>query len=115
MAFEIGTQLDPLTAFDKYPTFDQQETIRQLKWPNISVFWSWGSHAFRTVKNRALRFRVQGHHHKGHVYIAMSCDLYIVILTTVAGRILSVTEGLYFDDLQSYIDEKVERIPAYKD
>lgn len=88
---------------------------------NINVFWSWGAHAFRVdnMNNpKMFRMMVQGHHHKGHVYIFVNgLDLFDVYLTTSKGRIVAKTEdqGLYFDNLVEWIDCKVERVPEYTD
>jgi hypothetical protein len=54
----------------------------------------------------------------GHVYIALNgMDLYDVYLTSNRGTIKQRTPemGLYFDQLVEWIDDKVERIPEYKD
>ena len=88
---------------------------------DINIFWSWGSHAYRvddTKNPKMFRMMVQGHHHKGHVYIFVNgIDLFDVYLTTSKGKIVDKTEGegLYFDDLVNWIDKKVERIPEYTD
>jgi hypothetical protein len=93
-----------------------QELMQLLKM-NITIFWSWGSHAY-TVDNkhdtRMFRMAVNGHHHKGHVYIFVNgMDLFDVYLTNLQGTIKDKFEGLYFDQLVDWIDEKIERIPEY--
>ena len=40
-------------------------------------------------------------------------DLFDVYLTTLQGTIKDKIEGLYFDQLVEWIDEKIEKIPAY--
>lgn len=83
------------------------------------VMMSWGSHNFTIDKKndtRMFRMNVQGHHHKGHVYIFLNgLDLFDVYLTSNRGTIKDRTDeqGLYFDQLVEWIDEKVERIPEY--
>jgi hypothetical protein len=83
------------------------------------VFMSWGAHNLIVDKQknpRMFRMNVQGHHHKGHVYIFLNfMDLFDVYLTTNQGTIKDRTEemGLYFDQLVDWIDEKVEKIPEY--
>lgn len=98
--------------------FNPNETLALLK-SDIMVFWSWGSHAFKVflIKNekRVLRFAVQGHHHKGHVYITLNgADLYDVYFTTRKGKIVDSKCGLYFDMLVEAIDRRVERVPEYQ-
>jgi len=95
----------------------------------ITKFWSWGAHAFTTNfkdvwhdnkiimrANAMFRFKVSGHHHKGHVYIFLSgLDLFDVYLTTTKGKITKKICGLYNDQLVDWINENVEKIAAYKD
>jgi len=87
---------------------------------NQSIFWSWGAHAFTIDTNRGtkmLRFKVKGHHHRGHVYIFLNgADLFDVYLTTTQGKIVNKTPdmGLFFDQLVDWIDNKIEKIPEYK-
>ena len=89
------------------------ETISQLR-VNISRFWSWGAHAFTRIGKKALRFKVNGHHHKGHVYISVNgLDLYDVHITTTKGNIIAEINDLYCDQLAEIIDEKIEKIPEY--
>ena len=84
-----------------------------------SIMMSWGSHNFIVDKKKGtqmFRMNVQGHHHKGHVYIFLNgLDLFDVYLTTTQGTIKDRTDedGLYFDQLVDWIDEKIERIPEY--
>ena len=76
------------------------ELISLLKF-DMMKFWSWGPHNF-TVDNknncRMFRMNVQGHHHKGHVYIVVNgMDLFDVYFTTSHGTIKTITKDLYFD------------------
>lgn len=84
---------------------------------NVSIFWSWGSHAFtvdNTRRTRMFRMKVSGNLFKGHVYIFVNgLDLFDVYLTTTQGTIKQTISGLYFDQLVSWIDEKIEKIPDY--
>jgi len=96
------------------------QELMQLLRMDINIFWSWGSQDF-TVDNRnrtrMFRMTVNGHHHKGHVYIFVNgLDLFDVYLTKKDGTIVhkSGDMGLYFDQLVEWIDEKVERIPEYR-
>ena len=94
-----------------------QELLQLLR----ADFWrfaSWGATAF-TVDNkndcRMMRFKVNGHHHKGHVYIFVNGDdLFDVYLTSLQGTIKDHTEqGLYFDMLFDWIDKRIEYIDDY--
>jgi len=95
--------------------------LLQLLQFNKSIFWSWGvpSTSYKIdskIQTKMLRFTVSGHHHKGHVYIFLNGnDLFDVFLTSNQGTIRDRTEylGLYFDDLVEWIDNKIERLPAY--
>jgi hypothetical protein len=93
-----------------------QELMQLLK-SDIMKFWSWGSHAFTIDSKRdtrMFRMTVSGHHHKGHVYICVNgLDLFDVYLTSNQGTIKQIGEGLYFDMLVDWIDERVERISDY--
>jgi hypothetical protein len=97
---------------------DFSELISLLK-SDIPKYWSWGVHNICIDKKNGMklfRMNVQGHHHKGHVYIFLNgMDLFDVYLTTTQGMIKDRTDemGLYFDQLINWIDEKVERIPEY--
>ena len=69
---------------------------------------------FQEITKGCRDLNVQGHHHKGHVYIFVNgSDLFDVYLTTTQGTIKMKIEGLYFDQLVEWIDEKVEKIPDY--
>ena len=100
----------------KCRSLNVQELMQLLKM-NISIFWSWGCHAFTIDDKRntkMLRFVVSGHHHKGHVYIFVNgMDLFDVYLTNVQGKIKDIMSDLYFDQLVEVIDNRIERIPEY--
>lgn len=93
--------------------------LMQLFRSNILVFWSWGCHGFLVdnKKNvKMFRMTVNGHHHKGHVYVVVNgLDLYDVYLTKKDGTITQTSGdmGLYFDQLVEWIDGKIEMIPEY--
>lgn len=93
-----------------------QELMQLLKY-DVMKFYSWGSHAY-TIDDkrntRMFRMTVNGHHHKGHVYIFVNgFDLFDVYLTSNQGTIKLIGEGLYFDMLTDWIDNRVERISDY--
>jgi hypothetical protein len=99
-------------------SFDAPELIRLLR-SSGAIMMSWGAHNFIVddIRNtKMFRMLVQGHHHKGYVYIFLNgLDLFDVYLTTTQGTIKARTGemGIYFDQLVEWIDERVERIPAY--
>lgn len=85
---------------------------------DISRFWSWGAHALRIDKKsnvRMFRMTVNGHHHKGHVYIFLNgLDLFDVYLTSAQGTIKRIQTDLYNDMLADWIDTAIEKISVYK-
>jgi len=100
--------------------FNPSELVHLLK-SDMMVFWSWGADGFivdNTKQTKMFRMRVRGHHHKGYVYIFLNfLDLFDVYLTKKDGTIVGRTEemGIYNDQLVEWIDEKIERIPEYRD
>ena len=101
------------TYFEKKRDMDAQETLNLLRSYGIT-FWSWGAHAFTRIGKKALRMMVNGHHHKGHVYISVNGnDLYDVTLTTSKGTIVDTLTDIYNDQLFEIIDNRIERIAAY--
>lgn len=114
---EIGTKIDAREIAKQSRNLDPKELMALLK-QDISVFFSWGSHNF-TIDNakdcRMFRMNVQGHHHTGHVYIFVNgMDLFDVYYTSNRGTIKDVDKDLYFDQLVEVIDNKIERVEAYK-
>ncbi len=100
--------------FKNQRDIDANETLALLK-SYGRKFWSWGAHAFIRIGKKALRFKSEGHHHKGHVYISVSgLDLYDVHIATLKGEIKKEITGLYFDQLFDAIDKEIEYIPEYK-
>ena len=107
--------LNLVEAFKDCRDMDADETLRLLKMYGFK-FMSWGPNAFTRVGKKALRFKVQGHHHKGLVYICVSgADEYEYILTTVSGNVKKVQCNIYFEDLFDLLDADIEKIAAYKD
>jgi hypothetical protein len=91
--------------------------LMKLLHQKINIFWSWGCHNYivdNKKKVKMFRMNVQGYHHKGHVYIFLNgMDLFDVYLTSTHDTIKTIGTDLYFDMLVDWIDEHVERIPAY--
>lgn len=81
-----------------------------------TIVWSWGAEKWcmcgdgksgREVK--AIRFKSNGFLHKGLVYITVNgLDLFDIYLTTLNGKIKSVTNDIYLEDLINTIDRLVE-------
>lgn len=97
--------------------FDHNETLAQLKRINTALFICWGATAFTRFAaekpyqewSKALRFKVNGFKHKGHVYIFLDFDdTYKIVYTTIKGRVLHIDKGIYFDQLTEVIDNYVE-------
>jgi hypothetical protein len=106
-------KFDAATYAKNMREFNVNETLQLLR-SYGHKFWSWGAQAFKNFENTALRMKVNGHHHKGHVYIFLNgLDLYNVVLTTVMGTIVEEINDIYFEDLFDILDEKIEKIPAY--
>lgn len=92
--------------------FDFEQTMYVLT-ANRNIWWSWGVSDGK-CNNKWIVFKTNGHHHKGWVLITLGWeDLYKVYIINTHGRILAHKDGLYFDQIVDYIDEKVEKIPAY--
>ena len=91
--------------------FDLQEIANYIR----PYSWSWGyRNAGIACKNKALRFTVSGHHHKGYVYIVLSgMDLFDIYYTTNQGKIKKISKDIYLDMLIETLDVDIERIAAY--
>ena len=92
---------------------DMNGTLQVLR-HNYNIFASWGGHNFQNHANKVLKFKVNGNHHKGHVYLTINgADLYDVCLTTTHGNIVKEMKNIYFDDLVERIDVAIERVDTY--
>lgn len=66
------------------------------------------------VKDKCYRFRVSGHHHKGHVYIILNgLDLFDIYFTSIHGVIKKIKSDVYVMDLVDTLDNEIERLPEY--
>ncbi len=107
-------KLDLIELAKSVRTQDMNSTLQVLR-HNPMVFFSWGVQAMKNFSNKILRFKVNGHHHKGHVYITVNgSDLYDVYLTTTRGNIVKEMKDIYFDELQTRVDNSIERIEEYE-
>lgn len=106
-------KINLIETFNNCRDMDANETL-QLLTRYGPKFWSWGAHAFTRIGKKALRFKSEGRHHKGHVYISVNgLDLYDVHIVSLQGEIKKEINGLYFDQLFEAIDKEIEYIPAY--
>ncbi len=96
------------------PIYDMVELVNLIRRTIKSM--SWGSRGWtRYPDDKALRFRVSGHLHKGLVFLTVNgSDLFDIHLTNLKGEIKETVKDVYIEDLIDTIDGKVERIPAYK-
>lgn len=95
------------------PFGDMQGLVNSLR--RLQTVWSWGAQGWTRMNANCLRFAVKGHHHRGHVYLAVNGgDLFDVYLTTSRGTIKHTVIDLFLEDLVDAIDVLVERIPEYK-
>lgn len=116
---QINEQINTEEIKKQSRPFNPKELLQVLS-SNQPIFWSWGASAFTIdveKDTKMFRMKVNGHHHKGHVYIFLNGgDMFDVYLTTLKGRIKDRTPemGLFFDQLVEWIDNKIERIPEYE-
>jgi hypothetical protein len=108
----VNEKID-INEFKNGREFDCNELMQYFN-AHKGLFWSWGPQAFTNIGNYCLRFKVNGHHHKGHVYIALNgLDLFDVYLTTTQGTIQQILNDVHIEDLFRFLDEKIERLPEY--
>lgn len=82
---------------------------------NSMKVWSWGAHTWVMKEDMWLRFKAEGHHHKGHVYIILAWnDTFTIIYTTLKGKIVDINTEIYIDMLIDTIDKRIEYINDYK-
>ena len=94
--------------------FNTRETLLLLQ-QNKSIFWSWGVSKMVNLQNKGLMFKVSGHHHKGWVLVTLGWeDLYKVYIVSNTGKYLDEYTGIFFEDLQEVIDNRIEKIADYK-
>lgn len=83
-------------------------------WSHNPVVWSWGFNKATMYNGKFLAFNVNGHHHRGKVFIAVNgSDLFDIYLTSARGIVKKVINDVYLEDLTDTIDIEVERIDSY--
>jgi hypothetical protein len=94
--------------------FNVKETMSVLTY-NKPIYWSWGVSNITNIDNKGLVMKVNGHHHKGYVFITLDwSDTYIVHIISTHGNILNTYEMVYFDMLVEVIDNRIEKIADYQ-
>lgn len=93
--------------------FNVQETLTLLKYRQTWL-WSWGFNSPVNYSNKALSFKVQGHHHRGIVLITLAWnDTYTVRLLSTQWNVKETITEVYFDQLSELLDQKIERVKEY--
>lgn len=111
----MAEKIEPLKIIKSCRDMDSKELLGFLC-AHKSKFLSWGPHNFVDIKGRGLRFNVQGHHHKGHVYLFVNgLDLFDIYLTSSHGTIKETINDIYLEDLFDILDKKIEWISIYED
>jgi hypothetical protein len=100
--------------------FYTREDLYKMLRTNMKA-WSWGAHDYALVEKTLLRFKVQGHHFKGMLWIGVNgSDLFNIYLSK--GRrsengcyeLVEKISDVYIEDLIDRIDQRVEYISQYK-
>lgn len=92
-----------------------KETVNLLNTQRTKL-WSWGANGYTNCFNKALKFKVQAHRHKGYIYITVNGnDLYDVYLVSTHNNLKKQFNDIFFDDLVDIIDNEIERVKEYVD
>ena len=106
------SKMTSVGAIDKNNMPIVQTILQQIKYPHIVVFFTWGAKGFTACqsidenKQPCLRFKV-------NVNILATFKKYGVEFVSTHGNLKRVVDEVYFDTLQSVIDEYVEKIDEY--
>ena len=110
---KVGDKIDVSSLRDTCSDLQEPVMLVNSMLLNIKV-WSWGASAWKVIGPHCLRFAVNGHHHKGHVYLVVNgADLFDVYLTSRQGKIKKVLQDVFIGDLVYTIDVEVERVDEY--
>lgn len=94
--------------------FDPSETLKVLQHPK-EIYWTWGVEKLVNYYDKGLILLVNGHHHKGVVYIVLAWnDTYSYYLLNNDLSIKKEQHEVYFDQLQELIDTDIEKIEDYE-
>lgn len=107
---KVGDIIDA-SAFEKtHREFDAMEEFINAMKP-MRIVWSWGASSWTRMNPSLLRFKVQGHHHKGHVYMAINHrDLFDIYLTSLRGKVKKTMLDVSLDEFIDVIDREVELV-----
>ena len=102
---QVGEKIDKLEVGQR--GFDVNELFRNIR--VLQTVWCWGAHKWTAHKDQWLKFNVQGHLFKGHVYITLGWDdTFTIYFTTSHGTIKEIKEMIFVDMLIETIDRVVE-------
>lgn len=94
--------------------------LQQIQYPNRIIFFTWGATKFTMAESDneshepCLMFKVNGRKFKGYVHIFYDwADWYRVEFVSTHKNLKKVVDEVYFDELQSVIDEYVEKCEDY--
>lgn len=108
-------KISPLEIIKTCRALDCKELMQYFNL-HKSKFWSWGANGFTNINGKGLRFKTNGHHHKGHVYIFVNgMDLFDVYLTSTQGNIKEVINDVFIEDLFTILDKKIEWVKEYSE
>lgn len=94
--------------------FNVKETFDLISKYNTQVYWCWGVEKVVNYYDKGLILLVNGHHHKGVVFIRLSWnDTYSYFLLNKDLSIKLERNEVYFDQLQEMIDKDIEYIEDY--
>ena len=95
--------------------------LQQIQYPNRIIFGSWGAKNFTMGqsndehKEPCLMFKVNGMKFKGYVHIFYNwADYYRVEFVSTHRNLKKVVDVVFFDNLQTTIDDYVEKIDEYE-
>ena len=110
---EVGEKIDLKKAVCREMSIAEIHSV--VAGSGLSRAGSWGFRAgTETVKNKAYRFTVSGHHHKGHVHIVLNfMDTFDIYYTSNQGTIKKKQEGIYIMELIETLDNTIERLDEY--
>ena len=92
---------------------DCKETINLLNTQRMKV-WSWGTNGFTNCFDKALKFKVQAHRHKGYIYLTVNGnDLYDIYFVSTHGNLKKQFNDIFFEDVVDVIDNEIEFIKEY--
>lgn len=95
--------------------FDVQETFKLLVLTNPNKYMSWGVSRKYGLQDMAVLFEVNGNHHQGWVLVILAWnDTYSFYLFDDIRTIKYEQHQVYFDELQTAIDLKIEYISDYE-